>query len=69
MTKSCYDPEKHADITKILIEFGMSPIVNDLSVNYPPDNYPVLLDGKIIGYVEEDLIDNIVESLRILKIT
>ena len=35
----------------------MSPIVNDLSVYYPADNYPVVLDGRIVGYVEEDLVD------------
>lgn len=39
---------------------GMSPIVNDLSVIYPEENYPVLLDGRLIGYIDEDLVDNFV---------
>lgn len=34
----------------------MSPNVNDLTVIYPPDSYPVLLDGRLIGYIDEDLV-------------
>lgn len=57
MTKSCYDADIHVDINQVLIELGMSPIVDDVSVVYPPDNYPVTLDGRLVGYVEEDIVD------------
>lgn len=35
----------------------MVPNNNDLSVIYPAESYPVLFNGKIIGYIDEDLVD------------
>lgn len=46
----------------------MTPGVNDLSIVYNPDNYNVLLDGRIIGYIDEDLVDEFAKSLRYLKV-
>ncbi len=33
----------------------MNPVVNDLNVIFPPDYYPILLNGKIIGYLNPTL--------------
>ena len=46
----------------------MHPISNDLSIIYPPKSLPILLDGRIIGYIEVSTADELVESLRVLKV-
>lgn len=47
----------------------MIPIIHNVSVIFPPEAYHVVLDGRIIGYIEEKLVDETIESLRYLKIT
>lgn len=46
----------------------MNPIQNDFNTVFPPESYTVTFDGKVVGYVEENLIDDLVQSLRYLKI-
>ena len=46
----------------------MNPVVNDLAVVFPPDNYHVVLDGRVVGFVEEAIVDDLVASLKYLKV-
>lgn len=59
------DSKQIDSISIILAKLGMLPI------HYMTDttqNYVVLLDGKIIGYVAKDIILKLVEKLRLYKI-
>lgn len=59
------DPKLKAAIFGILIELGMIP----LSVADNWDNsYTVMLDGKVIGLIENKIINKVVYRLRLLKI-
>ena len=31
----------------------MCPLINDFDLIYPPEYYTVMLDGKIIGYIDD----------------
>lgn len=46
----------------------MNPITNDLDLVYPSEYYTVMLDGRIIGYIESGLVDGMISSLRKLKV-
>ena len=46
----------------------MCSIVNDLQVVYPPESLHVVLNGRVIGYVEDDIIPDLISSLKRLKI-
>jgi hypothetical protein len=43
----------------------MHAVIGELSVIYPPTSLHVVLDGRVIGYVEENSVaEDLVESLR-----
>lgn len=62
---------KHPDaklknaVPSILLDLGMLPIsiADDWS-----NSYTVVLDGRVIGLVEDDIVSRVVDKLRILKI-
>lgn len=60
--------EKHSNLEKVLISLGMEPIGPELSLIYPSSFYTVLLDGKVIGYVNPELMPAVIENLRRLKV-
>ena len=64
--------ESQIDIDKLRVifgELGMNSISSDLCLNYNSGYYPVMFDGVHIGYVEKDIGESFVESLRYLKCT
>jgi DNA-directed RNA polymerase I subunit RPA2 len=50
--RPCFDPEKHNNLETILTNLGMNPISKNINMIHPPDSLHVLLDGRLIGYVE-----------------
>jgi hypothetical protein len=38
----------------------MNSITNDFNSVYPPESYTVTLDGRVVGYVEDSIIDDLV---------
>ena len=53
---------------RLLAQLGMCPIGSDFGMIFPQNYLPVLLDGKLMGYVDPKLSKNLVQSLRSLKI-
>jgi len=56
------------DFIKLCVELGMQSAINDISMTYPPNSIHVLLDGKVIGYVSPDNVDDFIQNLRFMKI-
>lgn len=52
----------------LLASLGMHPISSDFGLVYPHRYLPVVLDGKILGYVDPKQAPELVRSLRALKI-
>lgn len=52
LTRPGYNSSIHCDLVKLATEIGMNPTVNDLSIVFPPTSVTVMLDGRVIGYVE-----------------
>ena len=52
----------------LLVKLGMSPVGSDFGIVYPQKYLPVMLDGKLMGYVEPKLAPYLVKSLRAIKI-
>lgn len=46
----------------------MHPISSDFGLTYPFKYLPVSLDGVLLGYVDPQLAEGMVKSLRALKI-
>ena len=46
----------------------MNPISKNINIIHPPNSLHVLLDGKLIGYVDSELIDGLISSLKYLKV-
>ena len=59
---------KFANLVELCTKFGMAPVNNDFDLVYPLEYYPVMLDGGIIGYIEPGLVNQMIASLRKLKI-
>ena len=57
-----------ANFKKLLTQLGMCPIGSDFAMTFPQNFLPVLLDGKLLGYVDPKLSRNLVQSLRSLKV-
>lgn len=38
----------------------MNSISNDFNSVYPPESYTVTLDGRVVGYVEESIVEELV---------
>lgn len=59
------DPKLKAAIPTVLVDLGMVPlsIADDWK-----NSYNVMLDGKLIGLIEDKIINKIVYKLRLLKI-
>lgn len=47
----------------------MVPETNNLTIFFPPNYSYVSLNGKIIGYVDNEIAESFVSNLRILKVT
>ena len=57
-----------ATFKKLLCQIGMSPIGSDFGLVFPCGFLPVTLDGKLMGYLDPKLADQMVSSLRAIKI-
>ncbi|KAF5270619.1 hypothetical protein FQA39_LY01357, partial [Lamprigera yunnana] len=62
------DTEKVANIPNILTELGMVPITSTETITDFKNFYIVQLDGKVIGYIDHNVISKLVHNLRLLKI-
>jgi DNA-directed RNA polymerase I subunit RPA2 len=58
----------HGKFKKLLTEIGMEPIGSDFGMIYPSNFLPIMLDGKLIGYVDPKISVTLVTKLRRLKI-
>jgi len=58
------DPKLKAAIPAVLIDLGMIP----LFIADWKNSYNVMLDGKLIGLIEDKIINKVVYKLRLLKI-
>jgi|TARA_B110001450_G_C17414365_1_gene397154 hypothetical protein len=52
----------------LLVKLGMSPIGSDFGLIYPQKYLPIVLDGKVMGFVCPKLAPYLVKSLRAIKI-
>ncbi len=52
----------------LLASLGMHPVSSDFGLVYPHRYLPVILDGKLLGYVDPKQAPELVRSLRALKI-
>lgn len=59
------DPKLENAIPSTLLDLGMLPI--SIADNWN-NCYTVILDGRVIGLVEENIVSRVVDKLRILKI-
>ncbi|XP_046817891.1 DNA-directed RNA polymerase I subunit RPA2 isoform X1 [Vespa crabro] len=59
------NPDLKAAIPTVLLDLGMLPI--SIADNWK-DSYTVMLDGKLIGLIEDNIINRVSDNLRILKI-
>lgn len=59
------DPKLKAAIPAVLVDLGMIPlsIADDWK-----NSYSVMLDGKLVGLIEDKIINKVVYKLRLLKI-
>ena len=57
------------NIEEMLSSLGLIQISNDLSLHVGTGSYPVILDGKVIGFVEDGLIKNFINALRRFKVS
>ena len=53
---------------KLLVQLGMSPIGSDFGLIYPHNFLPVVLDGRLMGFVDPKMSQSLVKSLRAIKI-
>ena len=61
---------KHSGTFKrLLVQLGMNPVSTDFGVTYPSNFLPVVLDGRLMGYIEPALAPLLVQNLRGLKIS
>ena len=49
---------------KLLCTLGMNPVQSDFGLIYPHQYLPVMLDGKLMGYVDRKIAQIMVNSLR-----
>ncbi|XP_069682789.1 DNA-directed RNA polymerase I subunit RPA2 [Periplaneta americana] len=75
LTKYCEvtdvpDPELVKNIPSVLVSFGMIPLagITTIPLNHSK-HYIVLLDGRVLGHVEESEAPRLVDKLRLLKIS
>lgn len=59
------NPKLKAAIPIILVDLGMVPL--SIADNWK-GSYTVMLDGKLIGLIEDKIINKVVHKLRLLKI-
>lgn len=62
------DPNLFKNFKALLASLGMHPISSDFGLVYPHRYLPVILDGKVLGYVDPKQAPELVRSLRALKI-
>jgi len=60
-------PKLKAAILTELIDVGMLPLSLADELNAWKNSYTVMLDGKVIGLIQDTDINNVVNHLRILK--
>ena len=56
-----------AHLPRLLCSLGMTPWDCPTSESVT-SSYAILLDGRVVGYVEEQLADDLVKRLRIMKV-
>jgi len=61
-------PKLKAAIPSILVDLGMIPLSIADWLNSWKDSYTVMLDGKVIGLIEDKIINEVICHMRILKI-
>ncbi|XP_015514488.1 DNA-directed RNA polymerase I subunit RPA2 [Neodiprion lecontei] len=59
------DKKLQANIPSVLLDLGMSPLATSENIR---NLYIVMLDGKVIGRLQANIIEKVVNKLRILKI-
>jgi DNA-directed RNA polymerase I subunit RPA2 len=63
------DMQKEANNFKNLLnKLGMNSIGSDFGLIYPHKYLPVVLDGRLMGYVDPKIAPHLVKSLRAIKI-
>jgi DNA-directed RNA polymerase I subunit RPA2 len=55
-------------LKKLLCQLGMNPIGTEFGLIYPSKYLPIMLDGKLMGYVDPKVAPYLVKSLRAIKI-
>ncbi|KAH7297471.1 hypothetical protein KP509_26G071000 [Ceratopteris richardii] len=56
------------EIVSVLSSYGMVSVSPGLAHCAPPSHVPVLLDGRVVGYVEASRIVSVVMGIRLLKV-
>ena len=62
-------PNFNKEFVRLCTKYGMNAEVYDLNIVHSPKCLYVLMDGRIIGNIEENLAENFCKSIRYLKIT
>ncbi|KAL3622460.1 DNA-directed RNA polymerase I subunit RPA2 [Castilleja foliolosa] len=61
--------EVRKSISKVLVSIGMTPSVPKLEQAGPPEILCVQLDGRVIGSIPSEIVENAVSHLRRLKVS
>ena len=67
LTHEVFDPKKHKDIDEVCKEHGMINF-SDFNFINPQEAYPVMVDGRLAGYVDNNYVETFVNALRGLKV-
>lgn len=54
-------------LSKLLFSLGVTP-PEDPTIGEVKDNYPVLLDGKLMGYICDVFVNDVANRLRVMKV-
>ena len=57
-----------AKFESTLTSLGMIPVSTDLNLHIGEDSYPVVLDGRLIGFINENLVNNFIQGIRKNKV-
>ena len=68
LSSSPQSTESRIKIEETLCSFGMISCRTDLHEHIGEDSYPVVLDGIVLGYINNNLVKNFVELVRKCKI-
>ena len=60
--------EQQMNFKRLLTQLGMNPVDSDFGLVFPYKYLPIMLNGKLMGYIDPKLAPDLVKNLRGIKI-